>query len=70
MQIPAPGGAGAGVPWLQLVSTGTGKGDLREVYRVKTEGGSPPAGICAGKALGTAFEVPYRAQYWFYGMGS
>ena len=65
VQIPAPGGAG--VPWLQLVTTGTGKGDLQEVYRVQTQGGSPPPGICNGKAPGTTFEVPYRAQYWFYG---
>ena len=68
MSIPAPGGAG--VPWLQLVTTGTGKGNLQEVYRVQTQGGSPPRGFCSGKAAGTPFEIPYRAQYWFYGTGS
>lgn len=70
MSIIAPGGAGAGVPWLQLVTTGTGKGDLQEVYRVQTQGGSPPPETCSGKAAGTPFEVPYRAQYWFYGSAS
>ncbi|GAD96142.1 malate dehydrogenase [Paecilomyces variotii No. 5] len=50
------------VAWLQLVAKdGVG---IKEVYRIVTAGGSPPA-TCEGQA--SSIEVQYAAQYWFYG---
>ncbi|KAL1855110.1 hypothetical protein Plec18167_002096 [Paecilomyces lecythidis] len=50
------------VAWLQLVAKdGVG---IKEVYRIVTAGGSPPA-TCEGQA--SSLEVQYAAQYWFYG---
>lgn len=52
------------VPWLKLGHLATGEtGSIMEVYRMQTAGGSPPA-TCAG--MGSAFEVPYAAEYWFW----
>ncbi|EFX01424.1 conserved fungal protein [Grosmannia clavigera kw1407] len=53
------------VPWLKLLAhdSSTTTGNLREVYRVQTAGGSSPA-TCAG--MPAAFQVQYAAQYWFY----
>lgn len=66
----APGNAPTGqqgekaVAWLKLATNpGAFTGNLQEVYRVETAGGSPPA-TCTGMAA--AFEVQYSAQYWFY----
>lgn len=68
-QTPAPANAPAGhngekaVPWLKLLTKDGATGNLQEVYRVETAGGSAPAS-CTGMAA--AFEVQYSAQYWFY----
>ncbi|KAI0169498.1 hypothetical protein GGR52DRAFT_469784 [Hypoxylon sp. FL1284] len=51
------------VPWLQLKTHTGSTGNLQEVYRIETAGGSAPA-TCAGQPA--AFEVQYAAQYWFY----
>jgi hypothetical protein len=57
----APKGQGgeAAVPWLKLVTKTGATGDLQEIYRLETAGGSAPA-TCAGMAA--AFEVQYSAQ--------
>lgn len=61
----APADAPAGqngekaVAWLKLKTADTATGQLQEVYRVQTAGGSPPA-TCAG--MSAAFEVQYSAQ--------
>ncbi|KAH9909862.1 hypothetical protein F4778DRAFT_21684 [Xylariomycetidae sp. FL2044] len=58
----APRGLGgeAAVPWLQLTTRLGATGNLQEVYRVETAGGSAPA-TCEG--MPAAFEVQYAAQY-------
>ncbi|KAJ0341379.1 hypothetical protein COL922a_002346 [Colletotrichum nupharicola] len=55
-------GEGA-VPWLKLLTTAGSTGNLQEVYRITTVGGSAPA-TCQGQPA--AFEVQYAAEYWFY----
>ena len=61
---PGPDGVGNGaIDWLQLTAK-SGSIDLKEVYRVETAGGKPPAS-CAGQL--ESIEVQYAAQYWFYG---
>lgn len=57
----APKGQGgeAAVPWLKLLTKVGATGDLQEVYRVETAGGSAPA-TCKG--LPAAFNVQYSAQ--------
>jgi hypothetical protein len=63
---PAPPNAPVGqkgepaVPWLKLLTRIGSTGDLQEVYRLETAGGSAPA-TCAG--MPAAFEVQYAAQY-------
>nr|POF03464.1 hypothetical protein CFP56_72560 [Quercus suber] len=37
---------------------------FKQVYRVNTAGGQPPA-TCAGRPA--SFEIQYAAEYWFYG---
>ncbi|KAF7157168.1 hypothetical protein CNMCM6106_002250 [Aspergillus hiratsukae] len=50
------------VPWLKLgFADGLG---IREVYRIHTSGGQPPAS-CKGQK--ESFDVEYAAEYWFYG---
>lgn len=50
------------VPWLKLgFADGLG---IREVYRIHTSGGQPPAS-CKGQK--ESIEVEYAAEYWFYG---
>ncbi|TDZ31840.1 hypothetical protein C8035_v001298 [Colletotrichum spinosum] len=67
--IPAPATATVGqqgeaaVAWLKLLTTAESTGDLQEVYRITTVGGSPPVS-CKGQP--TKFEIQYAAQYWFY----
>ncbi|KAI2471885.1 hypothetical protein F4781DRAFT_428889 [Annulohypoxylon bovei var. microspora] len=51
------------VAWLKLNTRTGATGNLQEVYRINTAGGSPPA-TCQGQAA--AFEVQYSAQYWFW----
>jgi hypothetical protein len=51
------------VPWLKLAALDGATEELKEVYRVETAGGSPPA-TCKGMA--STFQVQYSAQYWFY----
>lgn len=62
---PGPNNAGA-VSWLQLTDIGGGAsfGGVSYVYRVETAGGNCPA-TCQGQT-GT-INVPYAAEYWFYG---
>lgn len=48
------------VPWLKLVTISGATGNLREIYRVETVGGSAPA-TCQG--LPASFTVQYAAQY-------
>jgi len=68
---PAPVGASAGVggkgygavPWLRLL-TRDAQGNLQEVYRMNTAGGTAPP-TCEG-IVNTSFEVQYAAEYWFY----
>lgn len=48
------------VPWLRLKTRTGATGNLQEVYRVETAGGSAPA-TCAGQPA--SFEVQYAAQY-------
>lgn len=68
--VPAPKEAGKGqqgeaaVAWLKLKTLEGATGGLKEVYRVETAGGSPPA-TCAG--MPADFQVQYATQYWFYG---
>ncbi|KAG8630236.1 hypothetical protein KVT40_001855 [Elsinoe batatas] len=53
------------VPWLYLKAA-SGYGGFqayREVYRVRTAGGSPPK-TCAGQPA--KFEIQYATEYWFY----
>ncbi|OBT60901.1 hypothetical protein VE03_10814 [Pseudogymnoascus sp. 23342-1-I1] len=59
-----PAGTGA-VGWLKLDDAGGSVG-LKEVYRVYTAGGNPPAS-CSGHTAGAVFTVEYAAMYWFYG---
>ena len=47
------------VAWLKLLTQSGSTGDLQEVYRVNTAGGSAPA-TCAG--MPATFEVQYAAQ--------
>jgi hypothetical protein len=47
------------VPWLKLTTRSGATGDLQEVYRVETAGGSAPAS-CQG--MPATFEVQYAAQ--------
>ncbi|EHL00241.1 hypothetical protein M7I_3731 [Glarea lozoyensis 74030] len=66
--IPAPtdapvgqNGLGLGaVPWLKLTTRSGATGDLAEVYRVNTAGGSPPK-VCAG--MPETFQVEYAAEW-------
>ncbi|OXV10487.1 hypothetical protein Egran_01759 [Elaphomyces granulatus] len=61
--VPAPANSIPGsVPWLKLgYKAGSG---IKEVYRVFTAGGNPPAN-CENQT--STLEVDYAAQYWFYG---
>ncbi len=52
----------AAVPWLQLRTRDGATGNLVEVYRVETAGGSAPK-TCAGSPA--SFEVQYAAEYVF-----
>ena len=53
------------VPWLFLNSDSSGLSQgVSEVYRVETAGGMQPS-TCADKT--GDFQVPYSAEYWFYG---
>ncbi|KNG91658.1 malate dehydrogenase [Aspergillus nomiae NRRL 13137] len=58
----APDRSTVNVPWLKLTSV-SGNG-IKEVYRLHTVGGQPPANC--QKRKGT-FQVDYAAEYWFYG---
>jgi hypothetical protein len=53
----------AGVDWLLLTAKEPSKG-LREVYRIETSGGQAPKSCTDQPAF---IEIPYAAQYWFYG---
>ncbi|KAK2612899.1 hypothetical protein QQS21_001010 [Conoideocrella luteorostrata] len=51
------------VTWLRLTTKDGTTGDIKDVYRVDTAGGSPPA-TC--KDMPAKFEVEYAAVYWFW----
>lgn len=65
-----PDGAAA-VPWLKLAvetppvptSAEDTAGNVKEIYRVNTAGGSAPA-TCQGRPA--SFQVQYAAEYWFF----
>ncbi|KAB5575915.1 hypothetical protein GE09DRAFT_1215654 [Coniochaeta sp. 2T2.1] len=67
--VPAPAdapkgqGGEAAVAWLKLNTKPGATGDLTEVYRLETAGGSAPA-TCVG--MPAEFNVEYSAQYWFF----
>jgi hypothetical protein len=64
--VPAPD-AVKDVKWLRLQAqnvAGTTSG-VKEVYRLNTVGGQPPA-TCAGTTAGQVLTVDYEAQYWVY----
>jgi len=64
--VPAPvvKGQDPAVPWLKLAYNGLGEvGDVQEIYRLNTAGGTAPAN-CLG--MPSNFEVQYSAEYWFY----
>ena len=67
--MPAPADAQKGqkgepaVPWLKLTTKEGSTGNLQEVYRVETVGGSAPASC---KGMPATFEVQYSAQYVFF----
>jgi hypothetical protein len=64
---PGPDGAGA-VDWLYLTDASNGDGatfgGITAVYRVETAGGACP-GTCQNSS--SSFQVPYSAEYWYYG---
>ncbi|KAG9637028.1 hypothetical protein KCU95_g5325, partial [Aureobasidium melanogenum] len=63
--VPAPSGSiDASVDWLFLEDDGRGVSkNIKAVYRVETAGGSAPA-TCSNSGV---IQVPYAAEYWFYG---
>ncbi|MCJ1247086.1 hypothetical protein MMC30_004297 [Trapelia coarctata] len=62
--VPAPASKIPAVAWLKLAYDTSGEvGSVREIYRLNTAGGTPPA-TCLG--MPAAFEVQYSAEYWFY----
>ena len=75
-KVSAPKGAPVGqngqgfgaVPWLSLTAKNGAQGapgqpTFKDVYRVNTAGGNPPA-TCQG--MPSSFEVQYAAEYWFF----
>jgi hypothetical protein len=65
-----PGGGAGSVSWVLLAATdhgGTGVlANVTYVQRVGTDGGVAPAGACTA---GVTADVPYTADYYFYGTG-
>lgn len=63
--IAAPANTDGDVPWLLLTAkAGAGTtSNVKQIYRLLTEGGSAPAS-CAGQP--SVVTVDYKAQYWFY----
>ncbi|KAF2197924.1 hypothetical protein GQ43DRAFT_475020 [Delitschia confertaspora ATCC 74209] len=54
------------VPFLKLMAQEQGTtGPIREIYRVATRGGVPPAD-CSEQKPNSIVTVNYTAQYWFY----
>ncbi|KJZ75688.1 hypothetical protein HIM_04845 [Hirsutella minnesotensis 3608] len=51
------------VTWLRLTTKEGATGGIKEVYRLTTAGGSPPA-TCAD--MESSFQVQYAAVYWFW----
>ncbi|ETN44129.1 uncharacterized protein HMPREF1541_10679 [Cyphellophora europaea CBS 101466] len=63
----APTDKAVDVPWLMLGSVEGGSGPIRQIYRVETRGGQPPAS-CEGAegAEGGVVSVQYSAEYWIF----
>jgi hypothetical protein len=63
----------AAIPWLLLgKASSTGTGLLEQVLyvqRFNTSGGLPTPSNCNSTTVGTTVEVPYTADYYFYGPG-
>lgn len=61
----------AAIPWLLLKAKSTaGSGVLTQtqsIQRVNTVGGKAPSGGCEPDLLGKEVQVPYTADYFFYG---
>jgi hypothetical protein len=55
----------AAVGWLRLGANTDATGNLQQVYRVETAGGSAPA-TCQG--MPSSFQVQYAAEYWFFAL--
>ncbi|KEZ43429.1 hypothetical protein SAPIO_CDS4607 [Scedosporium apiospermum] len=53
------------VAWLKLRAKNGTTGNIREVYRLQTAGGSA---LETRKGMSATFERQYAAQYWFYGL--
>jgi hypothetical protein len=64
------GGAGS-IAWFLLQGTahgGTGTlSNAQYIQRLFTDGGVAPAATCIESAVGTTLDVPYGADYYFYG---
>jgi Protein of unknown function (DUF3455) len=66
-----PDGGSGSIPWLLLTGVGAGgTGTLSKtdyIQRLNTDGGNAPATGCDGTKVGAAVNVPYTAEYYFYG---
>ena len=72
VEAPAAGKPPAAIPWLLLeVNSRAGRGLFEKVtyiQRRNTVGGSAPAQGCEKFHSGVETRVPYRADYFFYGL--
>jgi hypothetical protein len=66
-----PDGGSGSIPWLLLTEVDAGgAGTLSKtdyIQRLKTDGGNAPATGCDGANVGATVNVPYTAEYFFYG---
>ncbi len=64
------GGAGS-IPWLLLNAVDAGGSGTLEmvqyIQRLNTDGGNAPADGCNAGTVGASSDVPYTADYYFYG---
>lgn len=66
-----PDGGSGSIPWLLLHAVDAGgAGTLSQtqyIQRLNTDGGNAPADVCNAGSVGTAKNVPYTADYFFFG---
>ncbi len=66
-----PDGGAASIPWLLLDAVDAGgAGTLRStlfIQRLNTDGGDAPASTCNAGTVGTTTNIPYTADYYFFG---